>query len=1097
MQSQRRQSIRFVSWLALVWVLLILPPVCVFSQGKFEDRRIGKVDIVLEGSTDGASTAEQYRLIAKDSLGDKYSAVKVRDSLDALHRTGKIVSVEVQAVENGSEGVDLKYLVKRKTQAQKVSLQIGKMVGDPITEQELLFKLNLLNPGTPISEQILQNNADLILEYLRDRGYFNAEVTFTQQPLQSENEVAVTFRVTPNTQAKVETFDINIDGIDAAKLAKGLKLMPGDFFSRTQLTADVEKIRSNLRDNNFLAPELEEPRVVFDGEKNAINITLDGKVGPAVTVTVKTEKEKIGEKTQLKLLPVKRDGTLDYAAIVEGERRLENYYQEQGYFFADVTPRCSVDPPFLEGEASSINNNTEFLCSALGSAELANRKVELVYDVSLNRKLRLIDIRLKGTGELTAEDISSVLESQEANILGIIPLFGYGRGFTSQKLLDEDAATIKALMRELGYRDADVRVNQGVSPNGEDLIITFQVEEGIPSVISDIDVTGNKEIPGDMLLGQLSGLVGKNYSRAKLKNAERKLSEFYAEKGYFDARINSSIVPSGENPNTKQKLVKIVFKVDNEGRKVIINRVLVTGNRDTRSEAILKALNLKPNKLLRRTDIYTSEQNLYSSDAFGRVEIKPEPAGDGPDGSRLSDVIVNVDEQPPRLMQYGGGFSTDLGANGFFDIRHFNLFGRLWQGGARIRWSQRQQLVQFDYINPRFLRDGKNKFAPLTLTAQYQRDSTVTRFFRSAFDKGTFGIVQRLDANNNPIDEFGNAAGSPTLNRLTLTAETNRTINRKRRSVLFVRYRFEDVRLFNIDSLLIKDLLLPDSRIRISGLGATFVRDTRENCSLKYSVLELIAKGEPGDRCRYNAGDPTRGDYLTADYSFSAPVLGANIGFNKIQLSYNYYYTFPQLKNTTFAGRAILGLASVFAKGNRFSSAQFPNLEGILPISERFFAGGSNTLRGFDFEEAGPRVVVVPQGTFRNSNGESVFLDPFTIPFGGNALAVVNLEARVPLTKSVRAVPFYDGGNVFRRVGDIFNPPDVPQNDVFRQNLRALWSHTVGLGLRLKTPVGGEFGIDYGYLLNPPRFLIPQVSAPNATYQLRQSQIHFRFSQAF
>ena len=47
------------------------------------------------------------------------------------------------------------------------------------------------------------------------------------------------------------------------------------------------------------------------------------------------------------------------------------------------------------------------------------------------------------------------------------------------------------------------------------------------------------------------------------------------------------------------------------------------------------------------------------------------------------------------------------------------------------------------------------------------------------------------------------------------------------------------------------------------------------------------------------------------------------------------------------------------------------------------------------------------------------------------------------------------------------------------------------------TPVGGEFAIDYGHLLNPPRFVIPQVSAPNAIFQLHQDQIHFRFSQAF
>ncbi len=312
-----------------------------------------------------------------------------------------------------------------------------------------------------------------------------------------------------------------------------------------------------------------------------------------------------------------------------------------------------------------------------------------------------------------------------------------------------------------------------------------------------------------------------------------------------------------------------------------------------------------------------------------------------------------------------------------------------------------------------------------------------------------------------------------------------------------MRYRYQDVRLFNIESLLIKDLLLPDATIRTSGFGATFVRDTRENCSIRYSLLDIIARGEPGEPCRYNAGDPTRGDYLTTEYNVSLPALGANIGYHKFQASYNYYRTFSYLKNTTFAGRAILGLASVFSQRQRFSSTQFPDLEGILPISERFFAGGSTTLRGFEFESAGPRVVIVPQGTFRNSSGDPVFLSPFAIPFGGNALAIVNLEARIPLTKNIRAVPFYDGGNVFRRVGDIFNPPDVPPNDVFRQNLRALWSHTVGLGLRLKTPIGGEFGVDYGYLLNPPRFLIPQVNAPNAIFQVRQSQIHFRFAQAF
>jgi outer membrane protein insertion porin family len=448
-------------------------------------------------------------------------------------------------------------------------------------------------------------------------------------------------------------------------------------------------------------------------------------------------------------------------------------------------------------------------------------------------------------------------------------------------------------------------------------------------------------------------------------------------------------------------------------------------------------------------------------------------------------------------MSYGGGYSTDLGLSGFFDIRHVNLFGRLWQGGARIKVSQRQQLVQFDFVNPWFLPEKKKRFAPLTLSAQYQRDTTVTRFFRSAFDKGTYGIVQRVDAEGNPVDQFGQPVGDPAINRLAFTAETNRTLSKKNRSILFLRYRFEDVRLFDIESLLVKELLEPDRKTRISGFDATFVRDTRKSCSVKYSLLDLIAKGEPSDPCRYNATDPTNGYYLTADYRVSLPVLGANIGFHKLQLSYNHFITFGKLKQTTLAARGILGVASVFSGGDRFTGTAYPTLNGLLPISERFFGGGPNNLRGFDFEEAGPRVAVVPQGTFYDSSGKQVYLDPFTVPFGGNALAVVNLEARIPLTKSIRAVPFYDGGNVFFKPGDIFKKASTDLNDIQGHNQRAEWTHTLGLGFRIKTPIGGEFGIDYGHLLNPPSFLIPQAVGPPALYRLRQSHIHFRFSQAF
>lgn len=1080
-----------------VAMILMLSAVTALAQNKYESRNISKIDVRLAETTQNAQLIEQYRQTVRDAVGGVYSTPRIRDAIAELYDSKKIDTVSVTASLDAAGNVELTFEIKRKTQAGRIAIEVGTTLGDKVTEQDMLFKLNLVTPGSTLTEQVLQNNADEILDYLRERGFYQSQVRYERRPQPNGNEVGVLFRVTPATQAKVEKITVNIDGYSKPVAPRSLKLRVGGPFSRDRLLADVAKVRELLRKDDFLAPDLDEPRVTYDSDANMIAVAFTGKVGPKVAVEVVTEKEKVGDSTQGRLLPIKREGTLDYAAIVEGERRLENHYQELGYFFADVTPVCSAKPQLTDTEGNLIGNGTEFLCQFLGGEDLMGREIDVKYQVSLNRRLTLTRLRIRGTNKLTIDDVRTVLGSQEANILGVIPVLAYGRGYTSGSILEDDAETIRSLMAELGYRDAAVRVNQGVTPNGEDLIITFQVDEGVPSVVTEATITGNTIADSRTLIAQLPSLANLNYSRAKERNAVQKLREYYANLGYYDAKITSTITGLDGEPGADKRSLKVNFKVESEGKKVVINRVLINGIESTKNAAVLRAVTLREGEVLRAVDIYSSEQNLYATDAFTRVEIKPQPAGDGPDGTRLTDVIINLEEQPPRLLSYGGGYSTDVGLSGFFDIRHVNLFGRLWQGGARVKMSQRQQLVQFDFINPRFVRDGEKRWAPLTLTAQYQRDTTVTRFFRSTFDRGTFGIVQRIGPDGNPIDEFGRDAGSPTINRLAVSAETNRTISRRDRSLVFLRYRFEDVRLFNIDSLLIKDLLAPDRKTRISGFGATFVRDTRQNCSVKYSLLDLIAKGEPTDRCRYNASDPTKGQYLTADYNVSLPALGGDVGFHKFQASYNYFYTFERLKNTTFAARGMLGVASVFSGGDRYTNSPYPQLNGLLPISERFFAGGPNNLRGFDFEEAGPRVVVVPTGTFLNSSGQQVFLDPFTVPFGGNALAVVNIEGRIPVSKTVRVVPFYDGGNVFRRAGDIFKRPTVAANDIAGQNQRAIWTHTAGLGFRIKTPVGGEFGFDYGHLMNPPTFLIPQTVGPPAQYRLRQGHIHFRFSQAF
>src|SRR6185436_20863257 len=89
-------------------------------------------------------------------------------------------------------------------------------------------------------------------------------------------------------------------------------------------------------------------------------------------------------------------------------------------------------------------------------------------------------------------------------------------------------------------------------------------------------------------------------------------------------------------------------------------------------------------------------------------------------------------------------------------------------------------------------------------------------------------------------------------------------------------------------------------------------------------------------------------------------------------------------------------------------------------VTERFFAGGSYTIRGLEKDQAGPKL---PDGT----------------PVGGEALFVLNQELRFPIWEWFGGAVFYDAGNVYSSVGN-FDPLDL--------------RHAIGVGLRLNSPFG-------------------------------------------
>ena len=442
-RGQKAKRLMFFCLLSIAYCLL--PSSSVFAQvGDYEGRPVAAVEIVIEGTPADPSALTEFKSILKIAAGDEYSAVNVRQSLHDLYASGRVASARVEISESGAGGgrlvpIRIRFVVQRQIIIAGVSIR-GAFTGTPIARDEIRARLNLLEPGRRFSMASIERNADEIQTYLRDRGYYNATVEHEEIPDPSDatgTRRRVVYTITPNQQAHVASFTINIKGFDPNAVRPSLKLQPGAPFTREILGDDLNRIRLALIAKGYMAPQLDDPVVEFDSAANAINIGLDGKVGPLVEISF-SPNYTLKESKQQKLLPIKREGNLDASILDEGARRVRLQLQEQGYFFAEVEPLCTVTPPV----PTMTENGTKETCQNINPSELDGTTIKIVYDVKLSRRLRLADIRITGTNKLTIEDVLPQLKSRKVSSFAFLPFLGnYGRGFTSTALLEQDQRT--------------------------------------------------------------------------------------------------------------------------------------------------------------------------------------------------------------------------------------------------------------------------------------------------------------------------------------------------------------------------------------------------------------------------------------------------------------------------------------------------------------------------------------------------------------------------------------------------------------------------------------------------------------------------------
>ncbi|HEV2665616.1 MAG TPA: BamA/TamA family outer membrane protein, partial [Blastocatellia bacterium] len=722
-----------------------------------------------------------------------------------------------------------------------------------------------------------------------------------------------------------------------------------------------------------------------------------------------------GQSKMRELLPVMSQG-FSRSLMRLGERRLKEHLQENGYFFAEVKARC--EPENCAGE-----------------------NLRVFYDVEPGVVYDLKEIRIEGSDLIKLKDIAEELQSQPASAVGNAPFLkslpvvgGYARGLTSGDRLNSDEETIRRKLVDIGYRAARVKSRLAFKPDNDDLIVIFDVDPGDQSEIADVQLRGNAVAQSSELMAAVPVQPNDalSYSRAQL--GAQRIRQLYAERGFLEVAVEPEFIELGGDR------VRLVYSI-NEGSRAVISEIEINGTTKTLDGWVRRYLAFKEGDVLTPEKIRQTQRDLYATNAFREVSVRTEPmAGDGTSHK----VLVNLTEAKPLLFGYGLGYSTDGGARGLLEITNTNLGGTLDSLSLRGRASQRERFTQLSFTD---LRPFSWRL-PTTFSVFYNRNDSLRVFLRRI----------RSDGSEDSADSFA-------IERFAAFIQTERKLD-ERTSMRF-RYNLERARVFQPDGGAIPGTVITrnESSIRLGMFSAGVSRDTRDS-----------------------AINPTRGQLFSADHSIAARIFGGTESFNKFFATYQRYKTLdqftPLLGDSTLAFSARVGLASTINAPDRDENGVIDDNDRRLPISERFFSGGATTLRGFRFEAAGPQAVVEPpldsldrcDNPLRTQESRPCVL-PTLVPLGGDALGVFNFELRYPLTSRLRLVPFYDLGNVFKRVND-FRFSDM--------------TNTIGVGMRINTPLG-PLGVDYGYLIDPPAF----ATSSGALLRQPRGAIHIRFGQTF
>ena len=947
-------------------------------------------------------------------IGKPLDPAQVAASLKALYRSGKYS--DIRAVrERVAGGVRVDFLVRENLFFNQVILQGLK---PPPSEASAAAAMQI-TLGDVFRQETLDDGLEHLRTRMQEEGFYHAKLNPELRPIPADHQMDIVVHIDPGMRARVGAVHLtnNTEYPDAEIVSK-LKMKPGAFITSARIQNGTERIRKYLIKKGHLSGRAAVRRGAYDAAKNTVDFTLDVSEGARVKVEVSGAKISGGELKRL--VPIYQEGAVDADLLEEGKRNIRERLEREGYFDASVeysTATREVQTKLWNGEEQVIT-----------------------YQIERGDRHKLIGIEISGNHYFGTDLLSERLQIYKA-------AFG-SRGRFSRRILENDRQSMENLYRSNGFAAATVvaQVNDNYQQKEGNLFIRFVINEGVQTRVAELSIRGNQAFGEGELTAVIASSPGQPYSEANVGSDRANILALYFNEGFPQATFESTAEPvtpaapensagtlvdkSSETRAEKkvappeQDSVRLIYTI-HEGPQTHVRRVLLTGYDHTRPNVIQREVQVQPAEPLREGQVVDSQRRLYNLGVFNRVTITPQnPTGTDPD----KDMVVLVEEAKRYTIAYGGGFEVQRLASttnptggevqaaprGIFEISKLNLTGRADSLSLKVRGSTLQGRALLGYSAPSTFGDPKLSIQA-TAFAEHTRD--INTFTETHFE----GSVQLTD-------------------------------QRSHATALLVRYSFRKILVSNLN-IAPEEIPLFEQPTLVSQFSATWVRDTRDN-----------------------PADASKGWLNSADFGVADTYLGSGASFLRFLYQNSSYHSIK--RRFSFARSVRFGVLAPYRDtvSLTFPAPTVEPLPRVIPLPERFFAGGGTSLRGFALNQAGPRDSVTG------------------FPVGGQALLIFNQEFRFPMhlpwvgTK-VGGTLFYDGGNVFSEISKVnlhwstpkpvFNPADPKQCQANCSNELNYFSHTIGIGARYATPVG-PIRVDLGYALNRPSFVIP-IPCPKGT----------------